>query len=200
MVHFLLPWLQEQWFLVLFLLKPWLIFVREHGHSERILDVLVEVKLFTTLKHVNSQKGFTWLWSDAQASFSLLFFSFSAPDCWCLFTGIVVHQLWIMIICIQPQTWGASGCGRGCGNGASSFFFLSNWDGAPPGSWCPTQTAYSVYRERRTRDYGLPLMSRVSLGAKQWTFLLQSLNHVRGSAFLRGDGAQPDIMSWRSFW
>ncbi len=29
------------------------------------------------------------------------------------------------------------------------FFFLSNWDGAPPGCWCPTQTAYSAYRERR---------------------------------------------------
>ncbi len=38
----------------------------------------------------------------------------------------------IMIICIQPQTWGVRG--RGCGNGASGFFFfLSNWDGAPPG-------------------------------------------------------------------
>ncbi len=37
----------------------------------------------------------------------------------------------IMIICIQPQTWSASG--RGCGNGASRFLiFLSNWDGAPP--------------------------------------------------------------------
>ncbi len=38
-----------------------------------------------------------------------------------------------MIICIQPQTWGASG--RGCGNGASRFFVVcfSNWDGAPQG-------------------------------------------------------------------
>ncbi len=38
----------------------------------------------------------------------------------------------IMIICIQPQTWGARGCG--CRNGVSRFvfFFLSNWDGAPP--------------------------------------------------------------------
>ncbi len=39
-------------FLVLFVLKPWLIFVREHGKSERILDALVVVKLLPTLKHV----------------------------------------------------------------------------------------------------------------------------------------------------
>ncbi len=56
---------------------------------------------------------------------------FLAPDCWCLFTGI---------ICVQPQTWCESaGCGRGRGNGASRLYFLifsvflSNWDGAPPG-------------------------------------------------------------------
>ncbi len=30
----------------------------------------------------------------------------------------------IMIICIQPQTWGASGRGRGCGNGTSLFLFF----------------------------------------------------------------------------
>ncbi len=44
--------------------KPWLIFVREHGNSERILDVLLVVKLLPTLKHVinvNSQKSFTGL-------------------------------------------------------------------------------------------------------------------------------------------
>ncbi len=32
-------------------------------------------------------------------------FLFLTPDCWCLFTGIVVHQSWS---CIQPQTWGVS--------------------------------------------------------------------------------------------
>ncbi len=39
----------------------------------------------------------------------------------------------IMIICIQPQSWGVSG--RGCGNDMSGFFIFiwSNWDGAPPG-------------------------------------------------------------------
>ncbi len=37
-------------FLVLFIVKPWLIFVREHGKSERILDALV--KLLLTLKYV----------------------------------------------------------------------------------------------------------------------------------------------------
>ncbi len=37
-------------------LKPWLTFVREHGNSERILDALVVVKLFPTLKHVINLK------------------------------------------------------------------------------------------------------------------------------------------------
>ncbi len=32
-------------------LKPWLSFVREHGNSERILDVFVVVKLLPILKH-----------------------------------------------------------------------------------------------------------------------------------------------------
>ncbi len=62
MVNLRLPWLQEPWFLVLFVLKPWLIFVREHGNSDRILDALV--KLLLTLKHVfnvNTQKSFTGL-------------------------------------------------------------------------------------------------------------------------------------------
>ncbi len=27
-----LPWLQEPWFLVLFIVKLWLIFIREHGN------------------------------------------------------------------------------------------------------------------------------------------------------------------------
>ncbi len=46
----------------------------------------------------------------------------------------------VMIICIQPQTWGASGRGRG--NDASLFFFFFEQLGwCPPGTWCPTQTA-----------------------------------------------------------
>ncbi len=48
----------------LFMLKPWLTFVSEHGNSERILDTLVVVKLLPTLKHVinlNTQKLFTGL-------------------------------------------------------------------------------------------------------------------------------------------
>ncbi len=32
------------------------------------------------------------------------------------------------------------------------FFFLKLEWRCPPGSWCPTQTAYSVYRERRYCD------------------------------------------------
>ncbi len=47
-----------------FVLKPWLTFVREHGNSERILDALVVVKLFPTLKQVinlKTPKSFTGL-------------------------------------------------------------------------------------------------------------------------------------------
>ncbi len=39
---------------ILFVLKPWLTFVREHGNSERILDALV--KLLPTFKHVINLK------------------------------------------------------------------------------------------------------------------------------------------------
>ncbi len=49
---------------VLLVLKPWLTFVSEHGNSERILDVLVVVKLLPTSKQVinlNTQKSFTGL-------------------------------------------------------------------------------------------------------------------------------------------
>ncbi len=67
MVNLRLPWLQEQF---------------SQGNietQERILDALVVVKLFQTLKHVinvNSQKSFTGLWSDARASLSLFLFCF----------------------------------------------------------------------------------------------------------------------------
>ncbi len=75
MVNFLLQWLQEQWFLVLFVLKPWLILIMEHGNSERILNELVVVKLFPTLKHVNSQKKFQMImkWCTGFFYFFILF-------------------------------------------------------------------------------------------------------------------------------
>ncbi len=63
----------------------------------------------------------------------------------------------IVIICIQPQTWGASGRARwcGCGNGASRFLFVFfeqlGW--CPPRSWCPTQTEYSAYSAYREQQY-----------------------------------------------
>ncbi len=49
MVNLWLPWLQEALFFVLFVLKPWLIFVRGHGNSERILAVSLVVKLLLKL-------------------------------------------------------------------------------------------------------------------------------------------------------
>ncbi len=56
------------------------------------------------------------------------------------------------------------------------FFFLSNWDGAPPGSWCPTQTAYSAYRELWYWDYGYVLMT-----TNLFTLYLQDLNPCKSS-------------------
>ncbi len=83
-------------FLVPFVLKPWQLFVREHGNSERILDVSLVVKLLPTLKHVinvNRQKKFHRTTNEieryAQASYLVV----------CFF-GIGS----MLIICIQPQS------------------------------------------------------------------------------------------------
>ncbi len=62
---------------MLFVVKPCLVFVREHGNSERIVYALQVVKLLPTLKHVikfNSQNishdcECRLLKSDARASF-----------------------------------------------------------------------------------------------------------------------------------
>ncbi len=66
--------------------------------------------------------------SDARAS-SFFLFLFSAPDCWCLFTGIVVHQLWTFAFSrnherAQMREWRFTIY--------LFIYFLSNWDGAPP--------------------------------------------------------------------
>ncbi len=80
MVILRLPWLQVPGFLVLFVLKPWLIFVREYGLSERLIDVSLVVKLLPTLKHVinvNSQTKFhrTMNENESDAQASSFFFS-----------------------------------------------------------------------------------------------------------------------------
>ncbi len=93
-------------FFLIFVLKPWLTFVSEHGNSERILDALEMVKLLPTLKTLltstpkvsrDYECSLIWKWSSF-SSFLFWFccscFLYLAPDCWCLFTGIVVYQLW----------------------------------------------------------------------------------------------------------
>ncbi len=86
------PWLicgyhgykNHDFFIFLYVLKPWLTFVREHGNSERILDALLVVKLFKHIINLNTQKGFKGLWfyecslpeSDARASFSYIYIIF----------------------------------------------------------------------------------------------------------------------------
>ncbi len=66
------------------------IFVREHGNSERILDVFVVVKLLPILKHfinLNTQNKFhrimnvAYLKVTQRTLFSSCFFLFLAVDC-----------------------------------------------------------------------------------------------------------------------
>ncbi len=67
---------------------------------------------------------------------------FSAPDCWCLFTGIVVHQLCSSAFSSKHEARVVAGAGM-----ARHIFYF--WATGMVQSWCPTQTAYSAYRERR---------------------------------------------------
>ncbi len=62
-----------------------------------------------------------------RTGFVFIFFSFFlALDFWCLFMGIVVHQLWSFAFSrerLRARMW----------EWHVRFFFLSNWDGAPLG-------------------------------------------------------------------
>ncbi len=144
MVNLWLPQLQESWFFVLLVLKPWLISVRKHRKSEKILYALLGVKISPTLKHVinvNSPKKVSQDYEVMHGLHFQLLMSFQGHS-----------FLSVMIICIQLQIWGASG--SGCWNGAASalviyFYFFWAIGMVPPGSWCPTQTTYSAYREQR---------------------------------------------------
>ncbi len=54
---------------------------------------------------------FTWKW---RAGFVFIFF-FPVPDCWCLFTGIVVHQLWSSAFSRKLEVWApVAGASRFC--------------------------------------------------------------------------------------
>ncbi len=79
------------------------------------------------------------------------FFFFSAPDCWCLFTGIVVHRLWSSTFSRKHEARAVAGAdaGMACHNLFFIFIFFEQLGWCPPGSWCPKQTAYSAYREQR---------------------------------------------------
>ncbi len=53
MVNLWLPWLQEQGLLDLFVVKPWLIFIREHGENIRCIDggeIIADIK--TIVLHI----------------------------------------------------------------------------------------------------------------------------------------------------
>ncbi len=109
-------------------------FVREHGNSERILDALVVVKLFPTLKHVinlKTQKSFIGLWmslseSDARNRVFIFFFFFFFLGSGFLMSFHRHSCPSIMIICIQPRAV----VGADAGMVRHFFFFFLHWDGA----------------------------------------------------------------------
>ncbi len=71
------------------MLKPWLIFIKEHGNSERIFEALVNLAMMSTAKKISQAYQCSLPESDAQASFSSIFSS--VPDCCCLFTGTDIN-------------------------------------------------------------------------------------------------------------
>ncbi len=122
------PWLQEQWFLVLFVVKSWLVFVRECGKSERIsYALLLVVKLLQKLKHVinvNSQKSYRFNVGNLKVMFRLhlFFFFFSRRRIADVFSGgIAVYQLWSF----SAANMRRERCGRGCGNAADVVWLAS---------------------------------------------------------------------------
>ncbi len=75
-----------------------------------------------------------WLWM--WPTWMLLIF-FSPPDCWCLFIGIVVHQLWSSAFSRKHEVWA---WGERSWEWRITFFnlffiflFFSKCDGALPG-------------------------------------------------------------------
>ncbi len=81
------------------------------------------------LKHVinlNTQISFTGLWK-WRTGFVVILFLFSALDFWCLFTGIVVHQLWSFALSrkheVQMREWHFT-----CFFGATGM--VTSWVGA----------------------------------------------------------------------
>ncbi len=66
----------------------------------------------------------------------------------------VVHQLWSFAFSRKHEVRVVAGENVGMARHVSFsffffFFFLEQLGWCPPGSWCPTETAYSAYRERR---------------------------------------------------
>ncbi len=99
------------------MLKPWLTFVSEHENWENIRCVGGgEIIRFVFITTKNIKVKFVFIF----------YLFFLAPDCWCLFTGIVVHQLWPFAFSRKHEV--RAGTEEWCVN-----FFLSNWDGAPLG-------------------------------------------------------------------
>ncbi len=112
------------------------------------------MKLLPTFKHVihlNTQKCYmiiivAYLKVAHRLCFHL-FFSFLGAGLLMSFygqSGIVVHHLYSATImrCERSQVWMLEWR-------ITFFFFFEQPGWCPPGSWCPTQTAYSAYRERR---------------------------------------------------
>ncbi len=126
--------------------------------------------------------------SDARASS----FFFLAPDCWCRFTGIVVHQLWSFAFSRNHKVRADAGMAHHILLFIYLFMYLFiylffeqlGW--CPSGSRCPTQTAYSAYRERRYWPYVHP----ESLQILQIHSFFSSVHLTH---FLQGSGQRPGM-------
>ncbi len=157
MVNFRLPWLQGPWFKIYIYIYIFVLMVNfrkgawKLGENIRCVgggEIITDKKntlLTSTPKKVLHDYECSLPESDTRTSFSpFSFFPFLGAGLLMFFHGHSCPS--IMIICIQPQTCAS---GRGCGLARPGFFFLEQLGWCPPGSWCPTQIAYSAYREQR---------------------------------------------------
>ncbi len=107
-------------------------------------------------------------------------FLFSSPDCWCLFTGIVVHQLWSSIYFSRKQeVWAPV-------TGVSHFFFF--WaTGMVPYTNCVLCILVSFISHRPDPD-----RKDTFKGAGAWSFLAVVFFTLR-NAVCHGNRVDSDL-------
>ncbi len=97
-----------------------------------------------------------------KVTFGLCFhFIFSTPDCWCLFTGIVVHQLWSSMFSRKHEVWAPAA-------GASHFYFWAT--GMVPYANCVLCILVSFISHKPDPNHKGTLALDLK-GAGAWSFL-----------------------------